>query len=157
MNRYAAHTDVPAERSRAEIERTLTRYGATQFVYGWQEGAAVVAFALHGRQVKFVLPLPSKASRDFTYTPGRRHLRSPEQARRAWEQATRQRWRALALILKAKLEAVESGVTTFEDEFSPRFLLPDGQTVGQWLHPQLAQAYETRRMPPMLPLPEPGA
>jgi len=154
MVRYASHTAVPAERSRTEIERTLTRYGATTFVYGWQDEAAVVAFELRGRQVKFVLPLPAKASRAFIYTPGRRRLRTPEQALQAWEQTTRQCWRALALIIKAKLEAVASGVTTFEDEFSSRFMLPDGNTVGQWLHPQLVQAYETRRMPPMLPLPE---
>ena len=114
----------------------------------------MVAFELQGRQVKCALPLPSKASRMFTYTPGRRRLRTPEQALQAWEQATRHCWRALALILKAKLEAVASGVTTFDDEFSSRFILPNGNTVGQWLHPQLVQAYETQRMPPMLPLPE---
>jgi len=154
MARHAAHTEVPADRSRTEIERTLTRYGATKFVYGWQDEAAIIACELRGRQVKFALPLPSKASRAFTLTPGRKRLRTPEQALQAWEQATRQCWRALALIIKAKLEAVASGVTTFEDEFSARFMLPNGNTVGQWLHPQLVRAYETSRMPPILPLPE---
>ena len=33
--RYVQGTDVPAERSRAEIERTLSRYGAEGFLYGW--------------------------------------------------------------------------------------------------------------------------
>ena len=153
MTRYAAHTEVPAERSRTEIERTLMRYGATKFVYGWQDEAAIVAFELRGRQVKFVLPLPAKASRAFIYTPGRRRLRTPEQALQAWEQTTRQCWRALALIIKAKLEAVESGVVSLEEEFLAHTLLPDGRTVGQWLQPQLEHAYQTRRMPSMLPLP----
>jgi len=36
VSRYAEGTSVPADRSRAEIERTLTRYGADQFAYGWR-------------------------------------------------------------------------------------------------------------------------
>lgn len=153
MATYAGRTEVPADRSRNEIERTLTRYGATKFMYGWQEEAAVIAFELSGRQIKFLLPLPRKDDPQFAHTPGRRRLRAPEQRLQAWEQATRQRWRALALIIKAKLEAVESGIVSLEDEFLAQTLLPDGRTVGQWLQPQLKQAYETQRMPSMLPLP----
>ena len=51
------------------------------------------------------------------------------------EQACRQRCRALLLIIRAKLEAVESGMTTLESEFLANILLPDGGTVGQWLSP----------------------
>lgn len=36
MSRYAATTEVTSEKSRAEIERTVSRYGATGFMYGWQ-------------------------------------------------------------------------------------------------------------------------
>jgi len=153
MARYTAHTEVSADRSRSEIERILTRYGATKFMYGWQEEAAMIAFELSGRQIKFLLPLPRKDDPQFARTPGRRLLRSPEQRVQAWEQATRQRWRALALIIKAKLEAVESGVVSLEEEFLAHTLLPDGRTVGQWLQPQLEHAYQTQRMPSMLPLP----
>ena len=41
MGRYAANTEVGSERSRAEIERTLTRYGATSFMYGWDQAGAL--------------------------------------------------------------------------------------------------------------------
>ena len=44
MSRYAESTSVSSEKSRAEIERTLTRYGATGFMYGWTDGNALVAF-----------------------------------------------------------------------------------------------------------------
>jgi len=37
---YAEDTRVPIERSRSEIERTLERYGATAFSYGWDEQRA---------------------------------------------------------------------------------------------------------------------
>jgi len=36
--KYAAKTEVPEHQSRTEIERTLTRYGATAFAYGWSAG-----------------------------------------------------------------------------------------------------------------------
>ena len=55
-------------------------------------------------------------------------------------------------MIKAKLEAVESGIASFEDEFLAHTLLPSGATVSEWIQPQVAEAYETGRMPRMLPL-----
>lgn len=151
MTRYAAQTGVPADRSRAEIEQTLQRWGASGFMYGWQEQSAVVAFIVDGRQVRFVLPLPDRADPEFARTPAKRQLRDPEQRLAAWEQATRQRWRALALVIKAKLEAVETGIVTFEQEFLPHLVLPDGGTVHDWIAPQMEQVYRSGVMPRMLP------
>ena len=68
-----------------------------------------------------------------------------------WEQACRQRWRALALVIKAKLEAVESGITTFEDEFLAHIVMPDGQTVATHIKPRIAEAYEGGRMLALMP------
>ena len=70
--------------------------------------------------------------------------------RSAWEQACRQRWRPLLLIIRAKLEAVESDITTLESEFLANIVLPNGGTVGDWLVPQIEEVYGTGRMPPML-------
>jgi len=33
--------------------------------------------------------------------------------------------------------------------------LPGGETVGQWMQPQIAAAYQTGRMPPLLPWSKP--
>lgn len=63
----------------------------------------------------------------------------------------RQRWRALALAIKAKLEAVETGIATFEEEFLNYIVLPDGVTVGEFIRPQIETAYATGTMPKMLP------
>lgn len=150
MARYAANTQVSSNKSRDEIERTLTRYGADQFMYGWQDGAAVIAFRANERRVRFMLPLPDRSSKQFTH-----HDRGPRQleaAERLYEQAIRQRWRALALVIKAKLEAVEAGISEFEDEFLAHVMLPGGQTVGEWMRPQVAEVYLTGKMPPMLPM-----
>lgn len=148
--KYAETTSVSSEKSRNEIERILTKYGARSFMYGWQNASAVIAFEMVGRRVKFILPLPDRGLREFTHTPNRDTLRTDKAAYEAYEQAVRQRWRALALVIKAKLEAVESGITVFEDEFMAHIMLPDGQTVGSWMKPQIAKAYEIGTMPLLL-------
>lgn len=154
MSRFAKDTSVPVERSRAEIEKLVVRYGADQFMSAYEEGRAMIGFRRNGWHVRFILPLPSRGEKQFKLTPAGRHERSPQDQERAWEQACRQRWRALALAIKAKLEAVECGITTFEDEFLAHFVLPSGQTAGNWLKPQLAMAYAHDKMPPLLPAPE---
>lgn len=149
MPRYAERTTVSTEASRNEIERTLQRYGARAFMYGWEGARAAVQFSMRGKRISFQLPLPDPASREFTHHS--RGLRTADAAQVAWEQASRQRWRALALAIKAKLEAVEAGITTFEDEFLAHIVLPNGETVGNWMVPQVEQVYLTGTMPPLLP------
>ena len=150
MPRYAANTEVSSDRSRSEIERTLKRYGATAFAYAWEGNTATIAFKLSDRQIRFRLPLPDPDSREFTVTPtGKRRVASAVEA--AYEQAVRQRWRALALVIKAKLEAVEAGISTVEREFLDAVMLPDGRTVGEWLGPQLGAVYARGQMPALMP------
>lgn len=151
MSRYAEQTSVSADKSRAEIERILARYGADQFMYGWAPGRAVIAFHAYERRVKFELPLPDRNAREFTHTPSRGYRRSDVEQVAAYDQAVRQRWRALALVIKAKLEAVEAGITIFEDEFMAHLVLPDGRTMGEWARPQIAAAYADGKMPALLP------
>lgn len=151
MSRYAERTEVTSDRSRAEIERVLRRYGATAFAYGWTDSEATVMFEMASRRVRFRLPLPNRLDRVFTHTPGKGLRRTPEAAEREWEQAQRQRWRALALVIKAKLEAVDAGITTVEQEFLAHIMLPNGSTVGEWTAPQLAIAYESGGMPALMP------
>ena len=150
MSKYAAQTQVSSNRSRDEIERTLIRYGATGFMYGWQENQAIIAFQASGRHVKFAFLMPDKKSTIICKTKTGR-AKSETQIEQAYEQAVRQRWRALALVIKAKLEAVEAGITCFEDEFLSHIVLPNGETVGSWMLPQLNSAYENNKMPLLLP------
>lgn len=157
MSRYAERTEVTSDRSRAEIERILRRYGATAFAYGWTDTDATVMFEMANRRVRFRLPLPNRLDRIFTHTPGKGMRRSDEAAEREWEQAQRQRWRALALVIKAKLEAVDAGITTVEQEFLAHIVLPDSSTVGEWAAPQLAAAYASSLMPSLMPGSSSGA
>jgi hypothetical protein len=150
VSRYAEATTVSSDKSRAEIERILVRYGAAKFAYGWGPDSAVIGFEAKSRQVRFFLPLPDRNAREFTHTPERLIRRTPQQQEAAFEQGVRQRWRALALVIKAKLEAVEAGIVTFEQEFGMHMVLPNGSTVGDMVLPQIEQAYETGVVPPML-------
>ncbi len=150
MTRYANNTSVSTGKTREEIEKCLIRYGATGFAYGWQDNTALVTFMVKDRRVKFMLPLPDKATRRFTHTPDRGKARSVEQIEALFEQECRSKWRALYLVIKAKLEAVESDITTFEDEFMAHIVLPNGNTVGHWMKPQIAEAYRVQKMPSLL-------
>lgn len=153
MSRYAADTSVSCETSRAEIERTLGRYGATTFMYGTSQTNAVIGFEAWNRQVRFYLPLPERDLPEFTLTPSKKWTRSEQDAFKAWEQACRQRWRALALCIKAKFEAVECGITTFEQEFLAHIMMPGGQTVGEEVIPRVELAYATGKPVALLPAP----
>lgn len=150
MSKYAAKTEVGSDRSRLEIEKTLKRYGATRFVYASEDHQAIIGFEMKDRRVMFSLPLPDPNAKAFTLTDTGRD-RAPKARAEAYEQAIRQRWRALALVVKAKLEAVDSGITSFENEFLAHIVLPSGQTIGQQLIPQLGEACRTGNLPALLP------
>jgi hypothetical protein len=152
MARYATSTSVSTDKSRVEIERTLQRYGCEDFAYRSSRGFAQIAFRMCDRMLRFDLDLPDPDDTEFTATPTGRD-RSSTQAHKAWEQACRQRWRALALVIKAKLEAVESGITTFDIEFMAHTLVPGGKVFHEVALPQIEQAYQTGKMPPLLSSP----
>jgi hypothetical protein len=149
MSRYAQNTGVSVDRSRTEIEHTLTRYGAHAFAYATENNKAMISFKMKQRMVRFILDLPPVE--DFRKTPGRGRDRSDKDMYRHWEQGCRQCWRALSLVIKAKLEAVESGISVFEEEFLAHLVLPDGKTVGQFMLPQVEAAYQSGKMPKLLP------
>lgn len=149
---YAEKTSVSVLKTKADIEDLIQKAGAGQFVSGFKENMAVIGFTLDNRQIRFILPLPDKQDKTFWYTPERHSKRTKQQAYTAWEQACRSRWRALYLIIKAKLEAVESGISTIEREFFYDVVLPDGRTIGEFMAPQLETVYETGQMPTLLPM-----
>ena len=109
--RYADKTKVPIEKTRRDIERVLQAYKATSFVYGWNrkeagEEEAVISFIISERKVQLLVPMP------------------------IGEAAQRQRWRAALIVIKAKLEAVSSGMGTLESEFLANIVMRNGRTIG---------------------------
>ena len=150
--RYAEGTAVSVERTKAELEKLLVRYRATEFATGWATGTAQVGFVIADRRIRFILPLPNKADKEFKLTPAGRYERTPEQREKAWEQACRARWRALLLVIKAKLEAATCGISTIEDEFLAWIVVGDGRTVGDVIRPMVAASINSGR--PLMQLAE---
>ena len=152
MGKYAANTEVSEEKSRGEIEATLRRYGADAFSYGWEENRALIAFRANNRHIRFEISMPDRSDEQFTKYKSRGYWydRTEASAYNEWQKARKQRWRALALVVKAKLEAVDSGISEFEEEFLAHIVLPDGTTVGQQIRPHIEKAYIDGKMPRLL-------
>jgi hypothetical protein len=158
MPTYAQNTSVSVDKSKAEIERTLSRFGASHFGYAWKEGTAIIEFAVNERRIRFNMKLPMKIEERFAFRKAYGKLRpnEPAKAEKLWEQECRSNWRALALLVKAKLSAVEAGITTFEEEFlSHTIIVPEkgkkATTVAEWLLPQVNAQYENGgNLPPLL-------
>lgn len=121
---YAADTSVPVDRSKSHIEALLMKAGAEGYHTGWQSATSTdpgwdaIEFLWKGKQIRFRLPR-SKASRNE-------------------EQRNRQRWRVLFLVVKAKIEAVQAGISVFEEEFLSFIVTASGKTVGEVILPRLA-------------------
>lgn len=153
--RYAAESDVSPARSRAEIEELLERHGCDQFGYARSATQWVISFRMRRRIIRLRLAIPTLEDGDVALTATGK-LRSEERQEAALEQIRRQRWRALLLIIRAKLEAVEAGIADFSDEFLAGTVLPNGTTFGEWARPQLDAVYETAAMPALLPTGRPA-
>lgn len=137
MGLYAAKTEVAVTRSRQEIEQLLERHKAKQFgtATDYDRLEARVQFRLHDRIVRFVIGLPDAKK----LGNGNRLA-----------QAERQKWRALLLVIKAKLESVENQIETFEQAFLANVVLPNDKTVAEMIAPAIAAAYKDGKMPRQL-------
>lgn len=140
---YAENTSVPVERSRAEAERILTKYGADQVSSGFTQEKVVIMFRMHGKYIRIDMPVPIAG-----VTLNRRRIRM---AKEDSEKETRRRWRAMVLYIKAKLESVESQIVSFETAFMGHLVLPNKQTVTEFMKPQIEAAYGSGEMPKQLP------
>ncbi|MBN1574536.1 MAG: hypothetical protein JW984_15170 [Deltaproteobacteria bacterium] len=137
--KYAKRTEVPISKTKGEIEGLLEKYGAAGVNMGQltKDGKtmALIQFVMNNLMVRIAFRLPEESEFSKTRTGQRRNKRLVE------AECKRERkriWRAVLLVIKAKLEAVESNITTFEEEFLSFLVLPDGQRVGDLVIPRLA-------------------
>lgn len=149
VRKYAEGTDVPVDKSRAELERIVMTHGATEFAFHSNDKGHTLIYRLNGRMVRQVVEYPDAApyKKDPRYTW---RDRPASQVKNAQEAEWRRRWRAQVLITKAKLELIAGGGSTFEREFLADTLLPNGETVAEAMLPRIAESYATGKMPPLL-------
>lgn len=148
---YAEGTSVTVEKSKAELDRLLAKAGAGQRMMGSDDdqGFAFVIFSLDKRQVRLRVPLPLPTEKRFTHEP-KGKLRPIDKQRVAYEQGCRERWRQLVLLVKAKLEAIEIGISTVEREFLADLYLADGRTLHQAIAGDIEQMFIDGKMPKLL-------
>jgi hypothetical protein len=126
---FARRTTVTVEKSRAEIERVVKRYGAKGFVSGWQGNRVRIEFLARDRHIRMSMEEPDA------------------------EQPKRSKWRSLLLLVKAKLEAVDAKITTFEEAFLADIVMPDGRTVYEATREPIKIAYDKKEPTNLLSAP----
>ena len=136
--KYAKRSDVPVKRSRAELEALVEKYGATSYVSGWNDKReAFVMFELAGRTLRFTMRPLEEIVKD-----------AGAETQKQKEQVERTAWRGLVLLVKAKLEAVESGLRVFEQEFLSDIVTDGGRTVYEQVLPKLPEGKGPFQLPP---------
>jgi hypothetical protein len=149
MQVFAIGTKVSVEKSRAELDTLLGKYGATAraIVVDDQQARAQVAFMLGGLKYRLDIPLPVRAMGEPPVLPRGWKVWS-EFEREQWclkqyDQTLRERWRVVVLLIRAKLEAVGLGLSTVEKEFIADLVLEDGRTVYTALGDNIRYALAT--------------
>ncbi|CAN5573437.1 hypothetical protein BH10PSE14_BH10PSE14_06320 [soil metagenome] len=138
---YAENTSVPIEKSVAEIVGLVKKAGATSIAQ-WEEPARfTIQFSLSARLLRFRVTLP--AWQDMPERNGRREVLSQAQREVIAARRAMQRARALLLVIKAKLESVESNVESFEEAFLANVVMADGATVYERVAQPIALEYQT--------------
>lgn len=147
---YAEGTSVSVRKSRMDIEDMLERARARASYTAQSDGRAVVGFQLEDKHIRFELALPSKDEFSIRAVRGRKTKATPDQQDASWEQACRERWRALVLALKAKFVSIEAGVESTEEAFLAHVVLANRQTVLGWFRAQMEKGGGAGVLPPLL-------
>lgn len=138
---YAENTSIPVEKTIADIVAMLKKAGASSTGQHETDKEIWIFFQLSDRFVRFRVTLMT------AYTGPRYAGNGREINAGNWiAQRNRQRARALMLVIKAKLESVESSVETFEEAFFANVVMADGATVYERARQAIALEYDTGRV-----------
>lgn len=150
---YASGTHVGVSRSKGEIEDELRRIGAGRraFFDDEDELRAVVMFERQGVRYRLILPLPDPNADRYKWSPSRRVRYDASRQREEWLQECAERWRALAAYIKALRVGWEAGIIKLEEALLSAAMLGNGQSVGEYVLPQLPQSLAANALPPLLP------
>lgn len=138
---YAAETDISPEKTLQDIQKLVKAAGAAKFGYEDSAAEIVVKFSMKGLRglvdICFKVPLPKPE--DFIYNSIGQRMRDVQQ-QQSHAKAVRSTWRALLLVIKAKLEAIDAGIEVLEEAFLPQIVI-EKRTVYEVLQPAL-DAYQ---------------
>ena len=136
MAKYAKKTTVPVAKSRSQVQELLVDYGIDEFFFGTSPRGEGVGIKYEGKVYKHNIPMPDLD--DYGNET-------------QYKQAIRQRWRIFYMSLKMKLEEIQSGGISFEDQFLSMMTLPDGSSVAEFMRlPENVAKLNMAEMPKLL-------
>lgn len=127
---YAAGTTVSSAKTMGEIQGMLAARGVVKVATMTDPEKFTLAFEFEGVPYRMTLPTPDPASPEFSqyYRGSVLYERSDSQKKKLYEKEVNCRWRAFGMVIKAKLVAVEEGISTIAREFIGDAVLASGQT-----------------------------
>ncbi len=143
----SATTSVPAERSKAELEKLVRRYGADGYsvAHDYTRGVAIVSFVVPDSTAKDAARVPVKLHMDVQriyhalYGVPKKDYRNPtgKYDSALMEKAERVAWRNLILWVDAQLSAATIGLQSVTEAFYAHVVIgPSGQRAIDYV-PQL--------------------
>jgi hypothetical protein len=130
--RYAEGTQVPVSRSHDQIKAELRRVGADQIGVMEGGGKAYVVFKVRDVLYRIAsVPIDPKSKRD------------PEAEQR-------RQWRAITLLVKAKVVSINEKISTVEREFLSDAVMPDGSVLADHSQKLITSAYADNGPPKLL-------
>ena len=145
---YAENTTVSVEKSVGEIVTLVKKAGAYRIGQVEDVDTLALQFFLNDRLLRFRVDMPTLEQMPSRNARGT--VIPTEQRNRMAAQACRQKARALLLVIKAKLESVESKVETFDEAFLPNIVTPEGLTIAEIALPQIANGYSGGKQPALM-------
>lgn len=130
---YAHGTTVTAQQTQAEIMGLLAARGVNKIATMNEPSRFALAFEFDGVPYRISLPLPEPDEPRFTtYKQGAStYSRSEGSAKQLFEKELNRKWRAFGMVIKAKLVAVEEGISSMEAEFIGNVVLASGRTLSE--------------------------
>ena len=132
MTRYAEGTKVEVQSSRGEITGILAKHGVERMGWTSEPTGDSLVFELHGGTYRLTMTKPTAEglrARDGGQYSYPHNVDWEAKATQEWRRV----WRANVLLLKAKLEFIDSGDTTIDRELLPYRVLKGGQTIEEVL------------------------
>jgi hypothetical protein len=124
VKRYAEGTTVSVENSRGEISGILAKHGVLKMGWSSEPVGDSLMFELGGYAFRFFIAKP-------TLLEIRQMFPNAYDEQKKLDGEWRRRWRANVLLLKAKLEFIDSGDTTLIRELLPYAVTQSGSTIEE--------------------------
>jgi hypothetical protein len=127
---YMETTNIPAERTTAQIQEVLGRYGASAIMTEYEGGEVkAISFRLDigDKQIPFRLPCRWEAIYEIFINRPRRKTISNNAAINCQAQAKKVAWRQILRWVEAQLALTETNMVKIQEVFMP-YVLINGQT-----------------------------